>query len=355
MLGSKTPKTIIPPDSGNIFAASIGSYLSNADIVFGNLEGALITGEMHPVKCSDTSRAAGRCYEFGMPAYNAQALVKMGFSVLNLDNNHSEDYGYDAYSFTQKRLSELKITPLPKKEIKIIKYKNKSIAFIPFGYSGNSFDISNLEEAKTIVKQAAQKADIVVVSFHGGAEGKTALHILRTNEKFLGEDRGNVYEFAHSVIDAGADLVLGHGPHVLRATESYKDKLIAYSLGNFLTYGNVSISGVSGMSCILDIYIDEASGDFLRGKIIPVIQTPPGVPGYDETNNGIRIIKELTSKDFPGVDLIILDSGFIVPNTPLHPVYRSFDIYNTLIIHSENNVLEILTAPILKPEINIEE
>ncbi|MBZ0200572.1 MAG: CapA family protein, partial [Ignavibacteriaceae bacterium] len=354
MLGSVTPKTIIPADSGNIFAASIGSYLSRADFLFGNLEGALITADMRTVKCSDTSRAAGRCYEFGMPVYNSPALVKMGFSVLNLDNNHSEDYGYNAYSFTQKRLLELNINPLPKKEIQFINYKNKIIAFIPFGYSGNSFDINNIEEANEIVKQTSGKADIIVVSFHGGAEGKNAQHVLKANEKFLGEDRGDVFNFAHSVIDAGADLVLGHGPHVLRGVEFYKNKLIAYSLGNFLTYGNVSISGVSGTSCILDVYIDENSGDFLRGKIIPVIQTPPGIPEYDKNNNGIKIIAGLTSVDFPATRLFFLDSGFIVPNISLLPDYFSFEIRSIPITPPKDKITQIVIPDGLKPEIKIE-
>ncbi|RKY98759.1 MAG: hypothetical protein DRQ13_03190, partial [Ignavibacteriae bacterium] len=63
MLGSVTPKTILPPDNGNEFVSSIRKYLTEADIVFGNLEGALIKDGMQPVKCSEKSREAERCYE----------------------------------------------------------------------------------------------------------------------------------------------------------------------------------------------------------------------------------------------------------------------------------------------------
>ena len=116
MLGSLTPRTIIPSDSGDVFSKSIGRYPTGADIVFGNLEGAIISEGIRPVKCSDASRTLGKCYEFGMPDFLAPSLVKMGFTLLNLDNNHSEDYGEAAYLFTIKKLSELKIISLPKKD-----------------------------------------------------------------------------------------------------------------------------------------------------------------------------------------------------------------------------------------------
>lgn len=355
MLGSLTPKTIIPAESGKIFAKSIGSYLTGADIVFGNLEGAIVSDGMRPVKCSDTSRTLGKCYEFGMPNFLAPSLVQMGFTILNLDNNHSEDYGDAAYLFTLKRLSELNIISLPKKEYKIIKQKGRRIAFIPFGYSGNSFSINDIEKAIEIVKETAARADILIVSFHGGAEGKNAQQVTKTNEKFLGEERGDVYKFAHSVIDAGADLVIGHGPHVLRAIELYNGRLIAYSLGNFLTYGNVNISGVSGISSILDLYFDEISGKFLRGKIIPVFQIPPGVPVYDERKNGIKIIKQLTSIDFPFTDLVLTDSGIILPLTLPSPEYRAFEIKKMTITQSLSKIKMREVPSILKIEITVEE
>ncbi len=355
MLGSVTPKTIIPSDSGDVFSKSIRSYLTGADIVFGNLEGAIISEGIKPVKCSDTSRALGRCYEFGMPDFLAPSLVQMGFTLLNLDNNHSEDYGDAAYLFTIKKLSELKIISLPKKDYRIIKQKDKTLAFIPFGYSGNSFSINDIEKAKEIVKAVDAIADIVIVSFHGGAEGKNAQYVTKINEKFLDEDRGNVYKFSHSVIDAGADLVLGHGPHVLRALELYDGKLIAYSLGNFLTYGNVSISGVSGISCILDVYVDEVSGEFLRGKIIPVIQIPPGVPVYDEKENGIKIIKQLTSTDFPAAELIITSSGLILTRIFPSPDYRSFEIKRITISQSVSKITLSEKPPVIKPKIAVDE
>ena len=115
MLGSRTPKEIIPPDSGKIFIRSIGSLLKNSDLVFGNLEGALVSKDPEPKKCSENSRMRKTCYEFGMPLELAPVLKQLGFNILSLDNNHSFDYGYEGYLSTQKTLSNLKIKFAQKK------------------------------------------------------------------------------------------------------------------------------------------------------------------------------------------------------------------------------------------------
>ncbi|MEJ2507021.1 MAG: CapA family protein, partial [Ignavibacteriaceae bacterium] len=154
--------------------------------------------------------------------------------------------------------------------------------------------------------------DLIIVSFHGGAEGKDAAHVKDSTEIFLGENRGNVYRFAHTAIDAGADMVIGHGPHVLRAMEIYKNKLIAYSLGNFLTYGNINISGISGLNVILEAEIDSTNGDFIRGRLIPIEQIGFGVPVFDSSYAAIQNIKDLISEDIQHPIIIILKDGRIV-------------------------------------------
>ncbi len=312
MLGSVTPKKILPASSG-IFEKSIGSYLNNADLVFGNLEGAFINNTIEPVKCTDSSRAAGRCYEFGMPVSLAPVLSELGFSIMNLDNNHSEDYGKPGFNFTVSTLSSLNIKPLVKKGFAISDVDGIEIAFIPFGFSGASNNVSDLASLTRIVKQYKSRYKIVIVSFHGGAEGKTAAHVKDSSEVYLGENRGNIFRFAHTAIEAGADLVIGHGPHVLRGIEFYKNKLIAYSLGNFLTYGNVNITGTNGITAIFSITLDNRTGNFIRGKIIPVIQIGRGVPVYDKSGEAIKLIKKLSLSDFPGSNIVITNSGMIYP------------------------------------------
>ena len=113
--------------------------------------------------------------------------------------------------------------------------------------------------------------DIVIVSFHGGAEGADYQNVTRETETFYGENRGNVYEFSHRMIDAGADIVFGHGPHVTRAIEVYKDRFIAYSLGNFCTYRRFNLTGPNGFAPLLRVKTDTF-GKFVEADIIPVYQ-----------------------------------------------------------------------------------
>lgn len=359
MLGSVTPKEILPPKNGNEFVQSAAKLLDGADIVFGNLEGTFITDEMEPEKCSDASRKRETCYEFGMPEYLALSLKELGFNVMNQDNNHSEDYGEEGYLFTQEKLKVLDIKYLPKKGLAEFNINNKRVALVAFGYSENSHNISDLEIAKIVVDSLSDKYDIIIISFHGGAEGKDVLHIIDSTETFLGENRGNVIAFAHTVIDAGADMVIGHGPHVLRAMEVYKNKLIAYSLGNFLTYGNMNISGISGINVILKAELENCTGNFLRGKLISVQQVGTGIPSLDETNEGFNLIKNLTSEDISKPHLLfvgsdrIYNSNIITP--PVRPMMSLKDSKNNKIKNKSGIGFSILegvqiTKPILKLE-----
>jgi hypothetical protein len=196
------------------------------------------------------------------------------------------------------------------------------IALAAFGYSENSHNISDLENAKNVINSLNDKYDIIIVSFHGGAEGRDAVHIKDTTETFLGENRGNVIAFAHTVIDAGADMVIGHGPHVLRAMEVYKNKLIAYSLGNFLTYGNMNINGISGVNVILQTELNNSTGDFIRGKLISIQQFGNGIPTLDETKEGFHLIKDLTSEDIPNSQLLFVGSERIYNSKIITPPIR---------------------------------
>jgi hypothetical protein len=124
------------------------------------------------------------------------------------------------------------------------------------------------------------------------------------------ENRGDVRKFSHSVIDAGADVVFGHGPHVTRAVEVYNDRFIAYSLGNFCTYGRFNLNGPNGIAPIIKVNVDS-SGKFISGRIIPVCQTSVSGVRIDPEKRVIGIIKDLTAFDFPDSVITISDTGEI--------------------------------------------
>jgi hypothetical protein len=155
-----------------------------------------------------------------------------------------------------------------------------------------------VENARQVVAGLASRADIILVSFHGGGEGAGRQHVVRGTETYLGEARGDLRAFTHAVVDAGADLVLGHGPHVVRGMEVYKGRLIAYSLGNFATYGKFGLSGPTGLSLILEAHLSPTDGAFLGGQIHPAKQTKPGGPKHDPSGAVIPVIARLSKQDF---------------------------------------------------------
>ena len=157
--------------------------------------------------------------------------------------------------------------------------------------------------------EEARKVDIVIVSFHGGAEGAAAQHVPYGPETYLGGARGDLRAFTHAVIDAGADLLLGHSPHVVRGMEIYKNKLVAYSLGNFAFY-RFPFAGPTALSLILDANIGP-NGEFLGGRIHPLMQDGQSGPRLDPKGTVINVIRQLSKDDFGATAVNVASDGTI--------------------------------------------
>jgi Bacterial capsule synthesis protein PGA_cap len=158
---------------------------------------------------------------------------------------------------------------------------------------------------------ARERAEIVVGAFHAGAEGSDAVHVTGEREIYLGEDRGNPEEFAHMAIEMGADLILGSGPHVLRGMEIYRDRLIAYSLGNFCGYANFSLEGALGQSVILHATL-AGNGRFKAGRLESVRLVDQGQPVPDPEGTGAELVSTLSSEDFGSTGVRVSPSGRIL-------------------------------------------
>ncbi|MDD3635202.1 MAG: CapA family protein, partial [Bacteroidales bacterium] len=184
------------------------------------------------------------------------------------------------------------------------------IGFGAFAPNVDTCNINDIPGVKRIVEGLKSQCDIVIVSFHGGAEGANHAHVNRETEYFYGENRSNVYEFARHAIDAGADVVFGHGPHVTRAVDLYKGRFIAYSLGNFCTYGRFNLKGINGIAPIVKLYL-EKNGKFVKGEIVPIIQPGNGGVVMDSQKQAIKAIQRLTIGDFPESQLNISNDGKI--------------------------------------------
>lgn len=297
MIGSNYPSArFLPKDDAENSFVEVKDYLKG-DIVFGNLEGVLLDNGPSE-KCKD--KDPNLCYAFRMPERYGQRLKEAGFNLLSVANNHTMDFGDLGKRRTKAVLDELGIyyagyndTPFSIFEKEGVKY-----GFCAFAPNRNMLSINNITKAKQLVQELKTKADIVIVSFHGGAEGVGYRRVPKQPEIYFGENRGNVHHFAHSVIDAGADIVLGHGPHVTRAVEVYKDRFIAYSLGNFNTYGTFSLRGASGIAPLLDIKMDN-QGKFLYAKAVSIKQTKKNGLELDQENRAFHELKTLSDMDFP--------------------------------------------------------
>jgi hypothetical protein len=306
MPGSFTPKKIIPPDSGRVFINSIKPYLAGADLLFGNFEGTLISGWEKPCKCTENDTI--KCYEFGVPVYLLPAVKKLGFTVMNLNNNHSADYGGNVYKLTKKYLNDNGIKTAGREGFADLTINNYKIAVIGFGNGKSENQLWNIKAAADKIRELKLKYNYVFVSFHGGKEGVSAVDMQDEIAAYKEKGSFSLINFAHAVIDAGADIVIGHGPHVLRPFELYNGKLIAYSLGNFLTYGNFSLKSYCGISGILEAELDK-NGNFIKGRFIPTLQKGLGIPSYDNSCSSIKLMKKLMNDFRPGSRLNIDDSG----------------------------------------------
>jgi poly-gamma-glutamate capsule biosynthesis protein CapA/YwtB (metallophosphatase superfamily) len=323
MMGSTSiNETFLPPNDGRDMLKEVTPILSAADIAFGNLEGPMLEGGKSakceeppknpnaaptptptptPLKPGSPQKKPKLCFAFRVPTRYGQYLKDAGFEVMSLANNHAFDFGELGRTSTRRVLDELGIkhagSDRGQFSTAYLEVKGLKVAVIGFAHNTIVPNVNDIDAAKAYVTAAKKKADIVIVSFHGGAEGETAQHVPNQTEIFVGEKRGNLPLFAHSVIDAGADLVLGHGPHVLRGMEMYKGHLIAYSMGNFATYGMFGLKGATGISAIFEIALNK-DGTFAEGRIHPVKQLGRGGPVLDDSGAGIKKLKELSTADF---------------------------------------------------------
>ncbi len=309
MIGTDYPEDHLPDDDGVSFLNAVAPILLSADIAFGNLESVLADGG-EPGK---TCRNLAACYLFRSPTRYANHYRDAGFDVLSLANNHARDFGEDGRTETMQALDAAGIYHSGREgEFASFKINETTVAVLAYAVTIDSNMMLDYELAEQTVAAFAESHDIVIVSFHGGAEGAAMMHVPFAEEEYFGEPRGDVAFFARCMVDAGADLVVGHGPHVLRGIELYKDRLIAYSLGNFATYYGISVDGVKGIAAILLTTLD-GNGRFIEGEIVSTVQLRPDGPSIDDQQRALNLIRGLSIEDFGDPGLTFLPNGRLLP------------------------------------------
>lgn len=309
MISTDFPAGHLLADDGVGYFDAVAPLLRDADVTFANLEGPLCDGGTTK-KCKPDSTS---CYAFRTPTRYAARFAEVGIDLASTANNHSGDFGETCRRETEATLDRLGIAwSGPPGSIGTFEADGVRIALVAFHSSASCNYINNHTAAAELVGLAGATHDLVVVSFHGGAEGKAALHVPDHMEEFYGEKRGHLRTFARAVIAAGADVVIGHGPHVPRGMEVVDGHLVAYSLGNFATYDRFNLSGANGLSLVLEVTLDH-EGKLVAGQILPVKQVGRGVPQPDPEGDVIGLIRELSQADFPTTAPQIGQDGTFAP------------------------------------------
>jgi hypothetical protein len=309
MLGTDYPENRLPDDDAAGFLAAVAPILRSADLTIGNLEGVLLDGGEPRKVCS----TASACFLFRSPSRYARHFVDAGFDVLSLANNHARDFGEEGRTATMRVLEAAGIAHSGREgDFASLVVNDLKVAVLAFAVTQKSNLLHDYDLAAEIVLQHAVTHDIVVVSFHGGAEGNDVTRLPFGEEEYYNEPRGDVVRFARTMVDAGADLVFGHGPHVVRAMERYQDRLIAYSLGNFATYYGISVDGLNGIAPILVATLD-GEGRFLEGRLHSTVQIRPAGPQPDSSAAALRLIRDLSVQDFGTPGIAFEDDGRIYP------------------------------------------
>jgi capsule synthesis protein PGA_cap len=258
----------------------------------------LVTPTPGPGNPSPTPTKPAGCFQLYLPPSYANPLHAGGFQVLNLANNHTNDMGPAGLASTRSALEGAGIqhTGAPN-QITYVDVKGVKVAVLGFSVYSWGQNLNNIPAATALVRKAAAAADLVVIQMQGGAEGADKTHVKAGKENYLGEDRGDLVAFSHAVIDAGADVVFGHGPHVMRGMEFYKGRLIAYSLGNFCGYGVLSTAGYLGVGGVLKVTL-KRDGTWAAGQLVPTEMVRGGLPAVDADKRALPFVNELSHEDF---------------------------------------------------------
>ncbi|MEO6055461.1 MAG: CapA family protein [Gemmatimonadales bacterium] len=337
-LGTTTLPDGVPPDSGRGLLDAARPALVG-DLVVGNFEGVLAdtgTSEKcermrleaearqprsrprphpHPHQPADTTATPAGCYVFRTPTALASRLVEAGFTHLNLANNHANDFGAAGRETTERILDSLglgRYGPLGQIAIDTVRRGDSVtvVGLVGFATYPFAYDLLDIEQSAAVVDSVRPLVDLLVVTFHGGAEGVRALHVSETAESLGREPRGDLRRWARAVIDAGADAVIGHGPHVLRGIESYRGRPVVYSLGNFVTYRGFNLEGPLGVTGVLQL---EFAPDrrLRRARLVPMVQRPREGPAPDPERTALGLVGRLSSEDFGAAGARIAPDGLI--------------------------------------------
>jgi poly-gamma-glutamate capsule biosynthesis protein CapA/YwtB (metallophosphatase superfamily) len=309
MMGTTYPSNLLPADQGKSLFREMSPYMQNSDIRFGNFEGTLFDGPPQP----DGKAPGPKRYLFKSPTTYVERLTEAKFNVVSLANNHAKDFGQAGLQSTKDILSLAGIQWSAKDGgVAHFNIRGVSVALIATDFYPGFRSLTQPERMLKEIAELKKKFQVVIVSAHAGAEGPGAQTTPNKAEIYLGENRGNSVAFARSAIDAGADLLIMHGPHVPRGLEVYRNRLVIYSLGNFATGAGIDVSGIAGLAPLINVQID-GQGHFVQAQIHSFIQDRRRGTVLDPKAQALQLMKKVSSVDFPDSSPSFSEDGLLTP------------------------------------------
>ena len=306
------------PDS---LLAPLQPLFTDADVVLVNVEGAIGEGRSTP-KCG---KRAQHCFAFRQPIAAASALRHLADSAIvvgNVANNHARDAGDDGFAASLGHLARagVLVTGADTLATPVVTRRGDTLAVLGFYTSTDAPDARDLAAVRRHVERAVAQFGTVIVTMHLGAEGAEAQRTRDSTELFLGTiDRGNPIAFATAALDAGATMVIGHGPHVVRAAEWRGDRVVLYSLGNLLTYGPFRLAEPMNRGVVACADIDSAR-HVRSAWLRPTVQLAPGILRPDSTARAASLMDSLSALDLPGTAPVIGADGVLRRRAPADSV-----------------------------------
>lgn len=295
------------PADGHAGLSSITATLAETDLALVNLEGTL--GVSGTEKCGGA--APGTCFAFQAPPKIARELAYAGVDAVNLANNHSFDAGPAGLSETIAALDGAEMgwagTPGAIRVMNAAGVQTALVGFAPYRWAN---DLRDLNVVRAQVQAATRRAPIAIVMMHAGREGQDASTTPSGREVAFGEDRGDTRAAAHAAIDAGADLVLGSGPHVVRGIERYRDRLIVYSTGNLAGNDTLSLAGMYAQTALVRVRL-RPDGAPVTGRVVSLALAAPGKPSVDVGRAAARTMDAAGVRDFGSGAVRVRNDGVL--------------------------------------------
>ena len=292
--------------------------VAGAGVVLLNAEGAIGDGPVVETKC-----ALGRrfCYLLRMPSAAAPALRGVAdppaVVIANVANNHSHNAGASGFRATLAILDSAGVRVTGADTLPTLVPIGDRDTLAVFGFSAwSSPGVADTNAVRRLVARAAAEYRWVIVTAHLGAEGRRAQHTGDSVEHFAGEVRGDPVAFAHTAVEAGAQLVVGHGPHVLRAAEWWHGALIWYSLGNLLDYGPFELGEPMRRGAVTCATLDS-TGAARNVELRATRQFLPGMVTPDPEGRARQLVARLSRADFPESGVVVeRGTGAVSPSRP---------------------------------------